>query len=85
MVGRRAKKLEQIDEVARARLWEPIGGLGYSHAAGGVHRRDLTFGSGSYDGVFGMTVNARWRRLFGNAQFSILPADRGGVRLRIRR
>jgi hypothetical protein len=57
------------DEVALTRLWEPIAGPGHSHAVGGVHLRDLTFGSGSYDGIFGATVNTRWQRLFVNAQF----------------
>jgi hypothetical protein len=29
----------------------------------------LALGSGSYDGVFGLTENARWRRFFLNTQF----------------
>jgi hypothetical protein len=30
----------------------------------GIHGHDLTLGSGSYDGVFGTTIYARWRRAF---------------------
>jgi hypothetical protein len=65
------------DEVALTRLWEPIAGTGHSHAVGGVHLRDLTFGSGSYDGIFGVTVNARWLRLYGNAQFQYYLRTKG--------
>jgi hypothetical protein len=35
-------------------------------AVSGVHQSDLTLGSGSYDGIFGLTVNGRWQRLFCN-------------------
>ncbi len=57
------------DEVSLTELWEPIAGSGHNHSVGGVHLRDLAFGSGSYDGIFGATVSTRWRRLFANAQF----------------
>lgn len=42
---------------------DPLG-----HSAGSVHQHDLSPGSGSYDGVFGITGNARWNRCFLNAQ-----------------
>ena len=32
----------------------------------GVHQSDLTLGSGSFDGILGLTANARWRRWFFN-------------------
>jgi hypothetical protein len=35
----------------------------------GVHLSDITLGSGSFDGIFGLTVNSRYRRWFLNAQF----------------
>jgi len=39
------------------------------HASyGGVHEHDLTLGSGSYDGVFGVTSSFRWKRWFVNNQ-----------------
>lgn len=41
----------------------------HAHAVGGVHQHDLTLGSGSLDGIFGLTANTRWKRLFFNAQF----------------
>jgi hypothetical protein len=35
-------------------------------AVSGVHQSDLTLGSGSFDGIFGLTVNGRWQRFFCN-------------------
>lgn len=43
---------------------DPLG-----HSISSVHQHNLTLGSGSYDGVFGATVNAGWKRWFVNAQF----------------
>jgi hypothetical protein len=61
-------------EVAQSRLFEsflppgtPHDPLGHSFSS--VHEDMLALGSGSYDGVFGLTANARWRRLFLNGQF----------------
>jgi hypothetical protein len=34
----------------------------------GIHGHDLTLGSGSYDGIIGTSVYARWGRVFGTAQ-----------------
>lgn len=34
----------------------------------GIHGHDLTLGSGSYDGIIGTSVSARWGRFFGTAQ-----------------
>lgn len=34
----------------------------------GIHGHDLTLGSGSYDGIIGTSVSARWGRAFGTAQ-----------------
>src|SRR6185436_19384933 len=34
-----------------------------------VHQHSLALGSGSFDGVFGLTANGRWQRWFINGQF----------------
>lgn len=43
----------------------------HGHAISGVHLHDLALGSGSVDGVFGVTGQARWKRVFvsGEAQY----------------
>lgn len=41
--------------------------LGHSRSA--VHQHDLAPGSGSFDGILGLTVNGRWQRWFFNGQF----------------
>jgi hypothetical protein len=62
------------DEVSQTRIYDrfvppgtPHDPLG--HTVSGVHQHDLSPGSGSYDGLCGLTVRARWRRLFLNGQF----------------
>ena len=57
------------EEVAVTRALDVLYGPGHQHAVSGVHLRDLALGSGSWDGVFGVTANSRWRRLVFNAQF----------------
>ena len=57
------------EEVAHTRLMDEVHGVGNQHAVGGVHLPDLALGSGSWDGVFGVTANSRWKRLLCNAQF----------------
>lgn len=52
------------DEVAQERLLQQWYGLRHNHAFGGVHQHDLTLGTGSYDGVFGVTGNFRSQRFF---------------------
>jgi hypothetical protein len=59
--------LEQ--EVSLTRALDQLYGPGHQHAISGVHFTDLTFGSGSYDGIFGVTANSRWSRIFCNGQF----------------
>ena len=39
------------------------------HSLSSVHQHDLSPGSGSFDGIFGVTLNARWERWFFNGQF----------------
>ena len=57
-------------EVASARQDEIIFGQNHAHGSiGGVHNHDLTLGTGSYDGIFGLTSTMRLKRLFLNAQF----------------
>ncbi|HYV29446.1 MAG TPA: hypothetical protein VFA77_18075 [Candidatus Eisenbacteria bacterium] len=60
------EQLEQ--EVAQERYLQSIFPNGHQHAFGGVHQHDLSLGSGSYDGVFGLTANFRWKRSFFNGQ-----------------
>src|SRR5258706_2799514 len=62
------------DEIEQGRIYEallppntPHDPLG--HSIGSVHLHDLSPGSGSYDGVAGLTLNTRWRRWFFNSQF----------------
>ena len=56
-------------EVAQARIDEQIFGPGHSHSSvGGIHQHDLSLGSGSYDGIFGTALNARWKRFYFNQQ-----------------
>lgn len=62
------------DEVEQTRIFESLLPPGtphdpLGHAISGVHQHDLSPGSGSYDGIFGLTARARWTRLFLNAQF----------------
>lgn len=61
------------DEAEQARIFEallppgtPHDPLGHSTAA--VHQHDLALGSGSYDGILGLTLNSHWRRWFLNSQ-----------------
>lgn len=61
------------DEVEQARIFESLLPPGtphdpLGHSISGVHQHDISPGSGSFDGVFGVTLNARWRRLFFNSQ-----------------
>lgn len=57
------------DEVARAKVDRAIFGPDHPHSSvGGIHQHDLTLGSGSYDGIFGTALTARWKRLFFNNQ-----------------
>jgi hypothetical protein len=63
------------DEVEQARIFESLlGGIPHpdplSHSRQtGVHQHMLAAGSGSYDGIFGLTVNTRWKQWFFNSQF----------------
>jgi hypothetical protein len=67
-----ASRLEA--EVDQARIFESLLPPGtphdpLSHSISSVHQNMLALGSGSYDGVFGLTTNARYQRWFFNAQF----------------
>jgi len=70
------------DEVAQAEIFQsflppgtPHDPLGHSITS--VHQHMLALGSGSYDGVFGLTGNARWRRWFINGQFQYYLRTKG--------
>jgi len=51
---------------------DPLG-----HSITSVHQHMLALGSGSYDGVFGLTENARWSRLFLNGQLQYYLRSKG--------
>jgi len=62
------------DEVEQARLFglllppgTPHDPLGHSRSA--LHEHMISPGSGSWDGIFGVTLNTRWKRWFFNSQF----------------
>ena len=62
------------DEVEQALIFDarlppgtPHDPLGHSRSA--VHQHDVALGSGSFDGVLGLTLNSRWQRWFFNGQF----------------
>jgi len=66
------------DEVAEAQLHAQAFPNIPEHAAiGGIHQHDLTLGSGSIDGVFGVATTARWRRWFINNQVQYYLRTRG--------
>lgn len=61
------------DEVEQARIYDsflppntPHDPLGHSRS--GVHQHEISPGSGSFDGIFGVTLNTRWKRYFFNSQ-----------------
>lgn len=61
------------DQERQVLAYEAIVGPGHDHDAlgqvvSGVHPRDLSLGSGSIDGIFGLAGNVRWKRAFMNAQ-----------------
>lgn len=61
------------DEVDQIRIYDALTPPGtphdpLGHSISGVHQHDLSAGSGSFDGVFGLTSSARWRQWFLNAQ-----------------
>jgi hypothetical protein len=62
------------DEAVQVRRYNVLVGPGHVHDAlgipvSGVHARDVSLGSGSFDGVFGTTLNLRYGRWFFNNQF----------------
>jgi hypothetical protein len=70
------------DEVAQAQRFAALLPPGYphdplGHAVSGVHEHQLTLGSGSWDGIAGATLNARWERWFFNSQFQYYARTEG--------
>lgn len=70
------------EEMAQAAIYKsflppgtPHDPLGHSFA--GVHQHSLATGSGSYDGIFGLTAATSWNRWFLNGQFQYLLRTRG--------
>lgn len=51
---------------------DPLG-----HSISSVHQHNLALGSGSYDGIFGLTASGNWQRLFFNAQFQYYLRSEG--------
>ncbi len=56
------------DEVAQEKIFTGRFGPNHQHFFSGVHQSDLTLGSGSVDGIMGVTANVRWQRVFASAQ-----------------
>jgi hypothetical protein len=56
------------EDVAQNNALTAIYGSGHEHAFSAVHLHDLTLGSGSVDAVFGITANARYKRVFLTAE-----------------
>ncbi len=61
------------EEAVQVRRYNQLVGPGHIHDAlgvpvSGVHARDVSLGSGSFDGVFGTTLNLRYGRWFFNNQ-----------------
>jgi hypothetical protein len=70
------------DEVDQAKLFESLLPPGtphdpLGHSISSVHQHNLALGSGSYDGIFGLTANARWQRWFFNGQFQYYLRTKG--------
>jgi hypothetical protein len=61
---------ERLDnEVERAKIDRDLFGPDHNHSStGGIHQHDLTLGSGSFDGIFGTALTARWKRFYFNQQ-----------------
>jgi len=62
------------DEVQQSRIFSALLPPGtphdpLAHSASSVHQHALSPGSGSFDGIFGVTLNTRWKRWLFNAQF----------------
>jgi hypothetical protein len=62
------------DEIAQTQIFESFLPPGtphdpLSHSITGVHQHQVALGSGSFDGIFGLTLNGRWDRWFVNGQF----------------
>lgn len=61
------------EEIEQARIFNALLSSGtphdpLGHSVSPIHPHALTLGSGSVDGVFGITANGRWNRTFLNAQ-----------------
>ena len=66
------------DEVNSAKADLALYGPSHEHGAlGGVHQHDLSLGSGSFDGVFGLTPSLRWTRWFLNSQIQYYLRSEG--------
>lgn len=75
------------DEVEQSQIFEALLPPGtphdpFGHSLSGVHQHDLSPGSGSFDGIFGLTMSSRWDRYFFNAQFQYYLRTEGESGLR---
>jgi hypothetical protein len=53
------------DEVGRAEVDQALFGDAHQHSSiASVHQHEISLGSGSYDGIFGTALTARWKRFF---------------------
>jgi hypothetical protein len=70
------------DEVEQSKIFESLLPPGtphdpLGHSISSVHQHMLALGSGSYDGIFGLTFSSRWNRWFFNAQGQYYLRTRG--------
>ncbi|TAL06938.1 MAG: hypothetical protein EPO07_01075 [Verrucomicrobia bacterium] len=65
--GDTARLDAEVDAVRQHQDRFPEPGLQHV-TIGGVHQHELSLGSGSFDGVFGLTSTFRWKRFFLNNQ-----------------
>jgi hypothetical protein len=70
------------EDVAQKETLDAIYGVGHDHAFSAVHLHDLTLGSGSFDGIFGITATARYKRAFvtAEAQYYLRTEGESGFR-----
>lgn len=76
------------DEISQTQIFEALLPPGtphdpLSHSITSVHQHRVSPGSGSFDGVFGLTLNARWDRWFVNGQFQYYLRTEGDSGYRI--
>lgn len=70
------------DELEQTRIFESFLPPGYphdplGHSVSGLHPHEITAGSGSFDGIFGLAFNSRYDRFFFNGQLQFYYRTEG--------